>query len=192
LGAASARPRVHNSARAQDLRGIDLSHFGQEYSIILKWGSNANRTPCMEAKMVTRAKVLIIDDDQDYRNSVRCLLESHGYEAIEADSGKDGLRKVAENKPEVILLDVMMECDSEGYSVTHAIKHQDAFADCRDIPIIMVSSIQESPDELFPMAPERELIRPDRYIAKPLDAPVLLEALEKALGPRRSHEVPSP
>ncbi len=44
--------------------------------------------------MGARAKVLMIDDDQDCRNSVRCLLESQGYEVIEADCGKDGLRKV--------------------------------------------------------------------------------------------------
>jgi CheY-like chemotaxis protein len=146
----------------------------------------------MEATMATPAKVLIIDDDQDCRNSVRCLLESHGFEAFEADCGKDGLRKVVELKPDVILLDVMMECDSEGYGVTHAIKHQDAFAECRNVPIIMMSSIQESPDELFPMAPESEMIRPDRYLTKPLDAATLLEALDKALGPRRSKTVPAP
>ena len=167
-------------------------HFRERYSIILVWGAILNRIPCMEAEMVTRAKVLMIDDDQDYRNSVRCLLESNGYEVIEADCGKEGLRKVVECKPDVILLDVMMECDSEGYGVTHSIKHQDAFADCRNVPIIMVSSIQESPDELFPLAPEAELIRPDRYIAKPLDPPVLLQTLEKALGPRPSQTVPAP
>ncbi len=136
--------------------------------------------------MVTPAKVLMIDDDQDYRNSVRCLLESHGYEVIEADSGKDGLRKVVEYKPDVILLDIIMECDSEGYGVTQALKHQDAFADCRAIPIIMMSSIQESPDELFSLAPESEMIRPDRYIAKPLNPGILLEAVQKALEPGRS------
>ncbi len=142
--------------------------------------------------MATRAKVLIIDDDQDYRTSVRGLLESQGYEVIEADSGKEGLQKVVECRPGAILLDVMMECDSEGYGVTHTIKHQEAYADYRNIPIIMVSSIQESPDELFPLAPERELIRPDRYIAKPLNPPVLLEALEKALVPQSSRGVPTP
>jgi CheY-like chemotaxis protein len=145
----------------------------------------------MEAKMVARAKVLMIDDDRDYRTSVRCILEGRGYEVIEADCGKDGLRKVVEHKPAVILLDVMMECDCEGYGVTQAIKNQDAFADCRNIPIIMMSSIQESPDELFPMAAESELIRPDRYISKPLDAPVLLEAIEKALTPGRPQSVPA-
>jgi len=135
------------------------------------------------------AKVLMIDDDSDCRASVRHLLEAGGYTVIEADCGKDGLRKVVEHKPDVILLDVMMECDSEGYGVTQTIKHQEAYGEYRSVPIIMLSSIQESPDELFPMAPESELIRPDRYISKPVDPRVLLEAVGAALAARRPQSV---
>lgn len=132
--------------------------------------------------MAQPAKVLMIDDDADCRTSVRYLLEGRGYTVIEADCGKDGLRKALEHKPDLILLDVMMECDSEGYGVTQAIKHQDTYGGLRNVPIIMMSSIQESPDELFPMSPERELIRPDRYLAKPVDTGALLEAVERALA----------
>jgi len=135
--------------------------------------------------MPLHSTVLMIDDDSDCRTSVRYLLEGHGYTVIEADCGKDGLRKVLEHKPDLILLDVMMECDSEGYGVTQAIKHQEAYSAFRSVPIIMMSSIQESPDELFPMSPESALIRPDRYIPKPVDTGILLEAVEKALAARR-------
>ena len=135
------------------------------------------------------AKVLMIDDDSDCRASVRHLLEAGGYTVIEADCGKDGLRKVVEHKPDLILLDVMMECDSEGYGVTQAIKHQEAYADFRNVPVIMISSIQESPDELFPMAPEAEMIRPDRYLTKPVDAGVLFELLDKVLASRPGQAV---
>ncbi len=139
--------------------------------------------------MGTCGRVLLIDDDQDFRNSVRCLLEGRGCEVVEADCGKEGLRKVLECRPDLILLDVMMEDDSEGYGVTHAIKCQDEFASCRNIPVVMMSSIQESPDELFPMAPEAELIRPDRYLAKPVDAGVLFDLVEKALRDRSGQAV---
>ncbi|MCC7174438.1 MAG: response regulator [Bryobacterales bacterium] len=135
--------------------------------------------------MPLSAKVLMIDDDADCRASVRHLLESTGYTVVEAECGKDGLRRMVEHRPDVILLDVMMECASEGYSVTQAIKHQDCFSDYRGIPVIMLSSIQESPDELFPMSPESELIRPDRYIPKPVDAGLLLGAIESVLAARK-------
>jgi CheY-like chemotaxis protein len=134
--------------------------------------------------MGQHARVLLIDDDQDFRTSVKCLLEGHGCEVFEADCGKEGLRKVLECRPDLILVDVMMECDSEGYGVTQAVKCQDAFAECRDIPVVMVSSIQESPDELYPMAPETDMIRPDRYLTKPVEAAVLFELVDKALAGR--------
>jgi CheY-like chemotaxis protein len=128
------------------------------------------------------AKILLIDDDQDFRVSVRSLLESRGYEVFEAASGHEGLRLVLEHKPDAILVDIMMETSVEGYGVTHALRYRDEYADCRLIPVFMVSSIQESPDELFPMSSEVEMIRPDRYLTKPLDIPRFLQLLERAVA----------
>ena len=127
-------------------------------------------------------KVLLIDDDSDFREAVKSLLESHGYNVLEASSGQDGLRMVAEHKPDAILLDIMMETSSEGYGVTHSLKYRDEYAEFRNIPIFMISSIEESPDERFPMSAEVEMIRPDRYLTKPLDIPELLRLLEKTVG----------
>ena len=132
-------------------------------------------------------KILVIDDDQDFRVSVRSLLESQGYVVLEAASGKDGLRKVVEQKPDIIVLDIMMECDVEGYGVNQAIKYQDAYAEYRDIPIIMTSSIELSPDERYPMAGELDMIRPDFYLTKPLDIPKFLEVLQRGAALRPSH-----
>lgn len=136
--------------------------------------------------MATSLKVLIIDDDQDYRASTRSLLESHGYVVIEAYSGREGLRKVVEESPDIIVLDVMMECDSEGYGVNQAIKYQDAYADCRNIPIVMISSIDLTPDELFARAGEVDMVRPDFYLTKPLDIPKFLEVVQRAAALRPS------
>ncbi len=132
-----------------------------------------------------RGKVLVIDDDSDFRTSVRVLLESRGYEVSEAASGHEGLRMVLEQKPDAILLDIMMETTSEGYGVTYSLKYGDDYEPFRNIPVLMISSIQESPDERFPMSPEVEMIRPDRYIAKPLDIPKFLELVEKSVAAAR-------
>ena len=128
--------------------------------------------------MLKDLKVLLVDEDQDYKASVRSLLESQGCAVFEAESGKDGLRKLVEHKPDVIILDIMMDYSTDGYGVNQAIKYQDAYAEFRSVPIIMVSSIRESPDELFPMAAEVEMIRPDNYLTKPLDIPKFLDVLE--------------
>jgi len=128
------------------------------------------------------ATVLLIDDDSDFRAAVKSLLESQGYNVLEAPSGHEGLRMVVEHKPDAILLDIMMESSVEGYGVTHSLKYQDEYAEFRHTPIFMVSSIEESPDERFPMSAEVEMIRPDRYLTKPLDIPAFLQLLEKAVG----------
>ncbi len=125
-------------------------------------------------------KVLMIDDDPDFRASVKSLLESHGHTVLEAGSGKEGLRQVLECKPDVILLDIMMESDVEGYGVTYSLKYREEYAEFREVPLFMVSSIEESPDERFPLSAEAEMIRPDRYLTKPLDIPRFLQLLEKA------------
>jgi two-component system, cell cycle response regulator DivK len=129
------------------------------------------------------ATVLLIDDDSDFRAAVKSLLESHDYNVLEASSGHEGLRMVLEHKPDVILLDIMMETTVEGYGVTHSLKYEDEYAGFRNIPVFMVSSIEESPDERFPVSPEVEMIRPDRYLTKPLDVPEFLRLLEEAVRP---------
>ncbi len=129
--------------------------------------------------MAARAKVLVIDDDQDFQASVRTLLESHGYQVVSAYSGEEGLQKLVAHTPNLILLDIMMEYDFDGYGVNQAIKYKDEYAAFRQVPIVMVSSIQETPDERFPMAGEVDMIRPDYYLTKPLDLQKFLDLVKQ-------------
>jgi len=135
----------------------------------------------MEASMPAGKTILLIDDDIDFRESVRGLLESEGYEVAEAGSGREGLTRLVERRPDLIVLDVMMETTEEGYGVAEAIKFEDRFAEFRSLPVLMVSSIQETPDERFPMAPEVGMIAPDRYMRKPLDMDRFLETVHRLL-----------
>lgn len=131
--------------------------------------------------MVADRKVLVVDDDEDFMESVRSLLEAEGYMVIEASSGREGLQKLVQQRPDVIVLDIMMESTTEGYGVNSSIKYRPEYEEYRDIPIIMVSSIQESPEQRFPRAEELGMIRPDEYLTKPLDIPRFLAVLNKAL-----------
>jgi len=125
--------------------------------------------------------VLVIDDDEDFTASLATVLETAGYAVVTADSGSAGLSELQSRRPDLVVLDVMMESSTEGYSVNEAIKYSDAYAAVRDTPIIMVSSISEAPDERFPRAPEVDMIRPDRYFRKPLDIPRFLEVIKAIL-----------
>lgn len=133
-----------------------------------------------EARPGTKV-ILIVDDDEDFVTTVRAVLEREGYTVVQADSGAEGLRLLRQHHPDLMVLDVMMESTTEGYGVTEAIKYTDEYNAFQQTPIIMVSSIQESPDERFPRAPEVDMIRPDRYMTKPLDLARFLEIVRKIL-----------
>jgi len=123
--------------------------------------------------------ILLIDDDEDFAASIRSLLEAEGYAVVTAGSGKEGLRKLGQTSPDLVLLDVMMESTTEGYAVSGAIKAAE-----RPIPIVMLSSVQNAPGELFARSEELELIRPDAYFTKPVDVPRFLETLRALLARR--------
>ena len=132
--------------------------------------------------MAEKQKILIIDDDEDFRISIRTLLESHKYHVIEAESGKQGLKKIKKDKPDLIVLDIMMETIDEGYLLNQIIKFQKDYEEFKTMPILMVSSIQQDPLSRFPMAAgEVEMIMPDYYLTKPVDVPKFLELVEKLL-----------
>jgi len=136
--------------------------------------------PATDTRLATRT-ILVIDDDADFLTTVRSVLEREGYAVVAAESGAEGLHQLRACHPDLVILDVMMESPTEGYSVNEAIKYSGDFGAFEQTPIIMVSSIQESPDDRFPRAPEVDMIRPDRYLTKPLDIPQFLEIVRKAV-----------
>ncbi|MDH3455664.1 MAG: BON domain-containing protein, partial [Gemmatimonadota bacterium] len=146
-----------------------------------RWSRSRGR----ESKMDRAKKVLVIDDDDDFRASVRPVLEAAGYVVLEATSGHEGLEQLVKHDPDLIVLDIMMETSVEGYGVNQVIKYQDEYKQYRSTPIVMVSSIQESPDDRFPRAGEVEMIRPDAYLTKPLDIDRFLGIVERAVERRR-------
>jgi CheY-like chemotaxis protein len=127
-------------------------------------------------------RVLIVDDDADFRASITAVLESAGYAVSAAASAHEGLDKIVADPPDLIILDVIMEYDSAGYEVNQAIKFRDEYLAERDIPILMVSSIQLDPATLYSRAAEVEMITPDAYLTKPLDIPVFLDRVRNLLA----------
>ncbi len=131
--------------------------------------------------MSTGKTVLIIDDDEDFQASIGAFLESEGYRVVRAGSGREGLVKLRECEPDAILLDIMMETMHEGYGIAFAIKHQPEYERFQNVPLIMLSSIRENPDQRFQRAEGLDLIRPDRYLTKPVDLDLLSATLAKSL-----------
>lgn len=131
-------------------------------------------------------RIFVIDDDVDYRTSLTEVLESNGYIVSTAASAREALSKLPGERPDLIVLDVIMEYGSAGYEVNQAIKFREEYSIAQDIPILMVSSIPIDPATLYSRAGEVAMITPDAYMTKPLDIPVFLERVRSLLAARQS------
>ena len=127
---------------------------------------------------------MIVDDDADYRASARELLEQEGYEVTEAASGKEALDAVRSGQPDLVVLDVMMDGPDDGYSVNQALKFTARYEDSSEVPILMVSAIEEPPESRFPLVAEAAMIAPDAYMTKPLNVPKFLELVKQLIRRR--------
>jgi CheY-like chemotaxis protein len=86
-----------------------------------------------------KQKMLVVDDDIDFQEATTTLLEAKGYAVVTASNGEEGYQKAKTEKPNLMLLDVMMAHDNEGFEVARKLKEDPA---TKDIPIIMITAIK--------------------------------------------------
>ncbi len=132
--------------------------------------------------MEKRKKILVIDDDPDFRDAVTPILESALYDVASAASPDEARKKIFSEKPDLILLDIMMDSLFDGFSLCHAIKTSKEYKDFKDIPIIFVSAVKEKTGSRFQFKGEEEgMVGPDDYIDKPVKPDDLLARIERLL-----------
>jgi two-component system, OmpR family, phosphate regulon response regulator PhoB len=127
-------------------------------------------------------RVLNVEDDPDIRTFVSTVLEENGYTPIMAKDGEEGIKKVREEKPDLIILDILMPKQS-GIKMYHDLKTDDSL---KNIPVVMLSGVSrrtflrsqaaltEFGDETVP--------EPQAYLEKPVEPEDLAETLKKILG----------
>ena len=123
------------------------------------------------------AMILIADDDPDFVQIMRTILESEGYEVVSAKNGDGALQTMRQGGVDLILLDVMMASVLDGVGVAHEMQGDPAL---KDIPIIMVSSIVSTPHAS--MFPTDEYVPMDAWITKPVQPDDLLQKISKLLS----------
>ena len=139
---------------------------------------------------MSRAKVLTIDDDRDLVEVLRLVLESGGYEVIAAHDGATGLALAQSEKPDVILLDVMMPSATEGFHLVWKLRQLEGeyFA---NVPVIMLTAIHERTDlRFYPESGDGtykagEYLPVQDFLDKPVDPKALLERVARALSASR-------
>ena len=117
-------------------------------------------------------KVLVVDDSKTELHFLSELLTKRGYSVRTAESGEEAMRRLGEEKPDLILMDVVMP-GQNGFQLTRAITRDPLYA---DVPIIMCTSKNQETDRVWGM---RQGARD--YITKPVDAAELMAKI-KALG----------
>ena len=129
------------------------------------------------------AKILIIDDDPDMVLAAQMTLEAAGYQIFSAASGSEGLEKIKEIEPDLIVLDVMMDTTTEGFQVSLQLRSQapdSEYKEYKDIPIIMLTAIHTTTPLRF--GPEDDYLPVDVFLDKPLDPDVLSAKVEELLA----------
>jgi len=123
-------------------------------------------------------KVLVIDDDNDFVESVVNLLEARGYTVTAASNGKDGVEKAKAKKPDLILLDVMMTTKDEGFNVARQLQ---ATEGVKGTPVIMVTGVRKEMNLPFGFEPDETWLPVKQILEKPVKPESLLSAIADAL-----------
>ena len=122
------------------------------------------------------AKILVVDDDPDFVEFTRIVLEQEGHTIVSTAGGGEALDKIAEDAPDLIVLDVIMDTILDGLSVSQELSEH---ADYEQIPIVMITSIANSDyAELFPTD---EYVHLDTFLTKPVAPERLMKEVNRLL-----------
>jgi CheY-like chemotaxis protein len=131
------------------------------------------------------ANILIIDDDPDIVLAVRTTLESAGHKVFDAPNGEEGIRKVQEIEPDLIILDVMMDTTTEGFQLALQLRSPDPTSPLTaysGIPIMILSALHSTTDLRF--GPDETYLPVDDFIDKPIDPDDLIDKVASLLNSR--------
>lgn len=125
--------------------------------------------------MAETKKILLVDDDSDFRSATRTILESRGYEVIEAASGKEGFEKAKSDNPDLAVIDIIMESFSEGFNLIKRLGQEEW---TKGIPRIVLTSLglQQETDMVTP-----EELGTKFIMQKPVKPDEFLEMVERAI-----------
>ncbi len=130
-------------------------------------------------------KILIIDDDIDVVEAMRIALESVDYEVETAGGTEEGFEKLFSFKPDMLILDVMMTTDTEGFNAAWEIRSPAAnsrFKDFKDIPILMISAVSLEKKMKFDPKKDKEFLPVNDFIEKPIAPGFLISKVKELVG----------
>lgn len=127
--------------------------------------------------MDERLKVLVVDDDVDFVKITKAMLERNGYVVATAFSGQEGREKAKSERPDLIVLDAMMETETEGFHVAYDIRKD---AELRSTPIVMLTAINLR-DFPWKVQQDETWLPVDVFLDKPVTSEKLVAEVNKVL-----------
>ena len=128
--------------------------------------------------MEVKAKIAIIDDNTDYLFSTETFLSRNGFKVFTAEDGKTGMDLIKKEKPDLILLDVMMESLFSGFEVCRQLKSD---PELKKIPVIGISGMADEINVKFNGTRDSEYFNPDLFFEKPVNKEMLLSKIKELL-----------
>jgi CheY-like chemotaxis protein len=125
---------------------------------------------------MARKNVLLVDDDEVFVSALTAILESR-YRVRSASNGSEALQRIDEERPDLIVLDVMMDYLSEGFDVARKLRTDPA---TKSIPLIMLTGVDRMYD--YRMEMDESWVPSDRYLEKPVEPKTLLAEVETLIG----------
>jgi CheY-like chemotaxis protein len=123
------------------------------------------------------SKILVVDDDKDFIKITKMILQANNYGVVTASNGEEGLKVMRAEKPDLVILDVMMSYILDGLDVRRTMVQD---KELQDIPVIMATSLTATRAQ--GTLPSDEYVPESHWIHKPIDPDTLLERVKKVLS----------
>ena len=123
------------------------------------------------------SKILIVDDDPDFVEATRIVLEQHGHDTISAANGDEGLATIRSQDPDLVILDVIMSTVLDGLNVSQQLQEDPQH---KDTPIVMVTSIANT--DYAALFPTDEYVHIDAFMTKPIAPAQLMAQVNRLLA----------
>jgi two-component system alkaline phosphatase synthesis response regulator PhoP len=133
--------------------------------------------------MADPARILLVDDDEAFVESNRDLLEACGYEVHSASNGHDGYETALRVRPDVLVLDVMMTTDTEGFEVA---RRMAATPELQPLGILLVTGVSQALSLPHRPEPDAAWLPVDRVMEKPIDPARLIKEIERVLKDKQA------
>ena len=128
-------------------------------------------------------KILIVDDDKDLTDTLEMAFQSSGYNTCAAYSANEGLQVLKKEKPDLIILDVMMETDTAGFEFAYQVRNKRETSKYRefiDTPIIILTAINQSTNSRFSLDEEESFLpKIEKFLTKPIKIDELISYVKE-------------